>query len=386
MPSVKLNRTFHPVGQGSFFTEEILVNNKCKFAIVYDCGATERYNKNNLLQDTVKEFSSKVDYIVLSHLHDDHINGVRFLQTERNMTKILLPKLTRDREICVTVHNCLSAYESHTSGYYRTYAEVEQYLQEKGKLVHIPLGGNANVKQDTNAQENRSISSVLSLTDEGCILSLNDSKIGLKWKYKFRNAQSNDETKIVSRLKCIPEIMYGSEIDEEKIVNAFFHNDEGVIAKIANAYGPSAKRNQTSLMMFSGPCDPESFRESFTREISYPLLCHRSIFSANEYYKLSCCLYCGDLSLNAEKNAILQYYKEEWKYIEIIQVPHHGAMKDFDNSLVAAPKVFFVSYGTKNKYNHPNSNVTTAIVNSGCLLFYVNEMPSTRISYNIRIV
>ena len=67
-------RTFHPIGQGAFYTEEF--NN---FTAVYDCGSETDLP---LLHHEIREtFSAHqhINALFISHFDNDHINGLEYL-------------------------------------------------------------------------------------------------------------------------------------------------------------------------------------------------------------------------------------------------------------------------------------------------------------------
>ena len=72
---------FHGVGQGLFYTANLIENeiNVAKF--IYDCGSDntpqlfasiDNYHKEQ--SPNMKEF--EIEFLAISHLHKDHINGL----------------------------------------------------------------------------------------------------------------------------------------------------------------------------------------------------------------------------------------------------------------------------------------------------------------------
>lgn len=74
-----VTKSFFPIGQGGFFSERISIDGEV-LTFVYDCGAvTNRANEgpSQELRDWIKKSGLKdVDFIVISHLHNDHVNGI----------------------------------------------------------------------------------------------------------------------------------------------------------------------------------------------------------------------------------------------------------------------------------------------------------------------
>ena len=67
-----MHRIFVPVGQGAFYLEKFEIGEE-KFNIVYDCGtSTETVNIKSKIRSYFKK-NEEIDYVVISHLHKDHI-------------------------------------------------------------------------------------------------------------------------------------------------------------------------------------------------------------------------------------------------------------------------------------------------------------------------
>jgi len=88
-------RIQHAVGHGGFHTA-LLQFGRAAFRYVYDCGA----KKSTLLPEVIREYSDslahdtdQVDLLVLSHLDDDHVNGVDQLLGQCHVDTVVLPYL-----------------------------------------------------------------------------------------------------------------------------------------------------------------------------------------------------------------------------------------------------------------------------------------------------
>ncbi|TVT36929.1 hypothetical protein FNT36_23965 [Hymenobacter setariae] len=48
---------------------------------------------------------------------------------------------------------------------------------------------------------------------------------------------------------------------------------------------------------------------------------------------------------------------DRWPKIQTIQVPHHGAVRNFNPAIVEAGMQAVISFGTTNTYGHPSAYV-----------------------------
>ena len=86
---------FYPVGQGLFYYGSI---NDGEITFVYDCGTSSDFGR---LKDFIDELSVErhmkfgynkpLDFVVISHFHRDHINGLPYLRTKIGYEKIYVP-------------------------------------------------------------------------------------------------------------------------------------------------------------------------------------------------------------------------------------------------------------------------------------------------------
>lgn len=90
---------FHPVGQGLFYTGDI-----GKFKFAYDCGSTSSLHgiKGITMIDEPalfksidnyykKSYKKHLDFLVISHLDSDHVNGIPELLSKFTTSKVFLP-------------------------------------------------------------------------------------------------------------------------------------------------------------------------------------------------------------------------------------------------------------------------------------------------------
>ena len=98
---------FHPVGQGLFYTGSI-ANGYYNF--VYDCGgfSGQAYRKNAIDEyvNSLRRFNdveTDIDFLVISHLHADHYNGINYLKRKTNIKRVYIPYIGTNRDFIALV-------------------------------------------------------------------------------------------------------------------------------------------------------------------------------------------------------------------------------------------------------------------------------------------
>lgn len=104
MCGVKGKFTFHRAGHGLFYSGVITVekNTEEKFNFVYDCGTMPKRRKEfdfDAQIDAYKEsIDKKLDMLVISHFHEDHVNGLEKLLAGEVTPKVVIMPYVSDSE------------------------------------------------------------------------------------------------------------------------------------------------------------------------------------------------------------------------------------------------------------------------------------------------
>lgn len=87
--------TFHPVGHGQFYTGRIINDNTNEeINFIYDIGTLKTESIINKEVTKYCKKTKKVDFVILSHLHKDHINGIYcLLNSGIKVDSIIMPYL-----------------------------------------------------------------------------------------------------------------------------------------------------------------------------------------------------------------------------------------------------------------------------------------------------
>ena len=110
----------------------------------------------------------------------------------------------------------------------------------------------------------------------------------------------------------------------------------------------------------------------------------RTFKKTNDLSNRVSCIYTGDTDLNVVK--IKNKFSLYWKYVNTIQIPHHGSENDFDKSVL--DDKFYVcpiSVATKNTYSHPSSKVIAKIISQHSYPILITENTNTEFTEEITI-
>jgi len=93
---VTFTETFYNVGQGLFYSG-LIKNDKQQLSFVYDCGSKSP-NREKILENAVEKFNKsfensikKIDLLVISHFHADHVNGLEKLLDMAKVNTVVIP-------------------------------------------------------------------------------------------------------------------------------------------------------------------------------------------------------------------------------------------------------------------------------------------------------
>lgn len=99
MELFQVDRTQHPIGQGGFHSMALHSHGTRRFSMVVDCGGSRKEHRA-LLAKAFAERESRHDFLVISHLDNDHINGlVDLKQAGVEFQTVFLPHVEIDSYI-----------------------------------------------------------------------------------------------------------------------------------------------------------------------------------------------------------------------------------------------------------------------------------------------
>lgn len=349
---------FRPVGQGLFYTGSLLNYN---YNFVYDCG-TENCQKiiNQEILKYKKEvvkYASKplLDFVVISHLHNDHYSGLFELIKNFKVKKIYLPYLNfytsdvlrlylfydlfvdnnRDEnqfDYSMTLYRLLeSLYGLSNDNLYREYFGDFEYI-ESAKIVECQYG----------------------------------DKSYWEFKFLYNKAKESKINEINNNCKILLNNAKCTSMEE------FIKQNEKNIDVIAAAYkhifGKGNSLNNTSIILLHYPTEERKYLKYCNYDNYEYGKPHYCICEKCKYNDLFMCahlrssygitLLTGDVLIN---KATAEELKQcvAYKDLTIMQVPHHGSLANWNAvckySIVS--DIYIIPFGYGNHYGHPHVRV-----------------------------
>ena len=360
---MEIIRTFHPVGQGAFYSERFCEDGgRTVFTVVYDCGTeTSATIMDVSLDKQIEQFCSslgpapQIDILFISHFHADHINGLERLLKKAKVEKTVIPMID-PAMICVTqIQNHLRYGRGVAFNSDKIIDEL--YFHETnstrfGEIVYVePMeeGKEYNTIDFSNILHRKGIPSGKILPN------------GVIWEYVPINSIENDDPRIKELYDGLVNMGLKKCGLGELIKNQMYE-----VKQLYRSIMKNTNDNLYSLVVVSRPVDGI---------IPYP--CPR----------LSHCIYFGDFDFNQSGDPWRRLKKIiDYSKIGTVQVPHHGAKRNWCREMGKGdPRHYIVSAGSTNRYHHPNYWVLQDIWEEGHRSFVVSERSMYERTYSFEI-
>lgn len=343
---VTMTRTFHPVGQGAFFTEQFYDEqlDKVLYNVVYDCGSTSAGIKTQMEREIRNCFHkrNKVDVLFLSHFDNDHINYVQYLKDKGYLqgTRIFIPMLAAEEWLGIEPYAknrdaVLSLNDSNPGG---------------TKVIQVEFDGGMNENDYRN--DPRPIEDIEGGTtiQSGIPLTPGKALQGVFWCYTPFNVQFSELiTEFKNKIKA-EKLDYNLLRKED-----YVHANESKLRRVYQSLGkkPSGGTaiNLNSLLLVSYPMDPDGCDFMGCHR------CHYHWFHFRPHYRSGysgSCLYTGDTSANDSTvwcriEQMIKNCLGKDEPIHLFQIPHHGSKHSYDKKLLDS-QIFFNGFTNFDPY------------------------------------
>lgn len=391
---MSVTRTFHPVGQGAFYTERFDTWNG-KFTIVYDCGSTTLSGKElaTRVRSAFPE-GAEIDALFISHFHADHVNGLDILRKHCKIKRVILPELGEGEEILLKLLYALDQEDAPefdlSDDRFKMLVEnpASFFGEAEAQIITVrPVPRETPPNEGDLPRGNEDFSKENDWSNDKDLSKINGSQVcesgtvfyHSHWRYwcfiPFNYAQDERKKQFEKALEkqglSLRDITTVEKITEHK-------------KKLVKAYRSiDGDLNVNSLLLYSGPRHGRMRVDKFVSREQ----CFFDAYCPRCHHWDAGCLYTGDVDLGlrgllSDLNRRLALF---FPYLGTIQVPHHGSKHNFDKSILIAWNVHcaIFSFGSDNTYGHPSDFVVEEVVEEGVIPCLVTEDPSSIVVQHI---
>ncbi len=370
--SVQIELNWWPVGQG-LFSSGALTYNRGTLRWVYDCGTASsgRYLEDALLdfgRENAGEGSFTIDFVVLSHFDRDHVNGFERLASRHPIRMVLLPYIPLWQRLVIAAEEGVAADEP----LFRFFVNPANYLlaipgSRIEQVIFVPAArpdeGDGDGLPPSPGPEGTGDLKVYygprpEDTEDGTIVKAHDPRV----RYLARRGRLvlpfwefvpyNDAD---IRMRADASFLGAAAPLIERLRNPRRGSPAAALKKLRALYDrtfgkSSARRNQISLFLYSGPLGQVFLRDA------HPF--QRGLFQ--RFAQLS----PGDglLDTSDRLTAMIEFYGSDARVAKVglVQVMHHGAASSWHPGVAErlCPVVsVFCSEPSDKRYRHPHADV-----------------------------
>lgn len=390
-----MQRLFLPVGQGAFYCEKFSEEDFCgKVNVVYDCGSISGFQALKATIEWVFEKDDSIEAVFLSHLHEDHINGLPFLMKRCHVKRVYLPMMDMDDLALMRLaygvqrQHKQSPYDDAQDDYYMARRFVEEVLRnpvetirriyreysrtrEAGvEVVSIPITNADGVGLSSQTTSREVFGDMV---DGGSLQ---------KWIYAPYNVRNELET---ARVKDRFIQSFGPDISPSRIAELIgdANSSDDTLDEIRKLYkGIKGGFNANSMALYSGAAD-FSLRQCSNVDKGV----FERVISRIPAFTASGCLYTGDFIAAESKpywDELKKAYCRFWPWIGCVQIPHHGAISNFNKDFLSMTAYNVISAGFGNMYRHPSNAVLSQYWSKQSFPFVVTQNPASMFSTTVK--
>lgn len=345
-----IQRIFHPVGQGAFYSERHENHN-----IVYDCGSVNTSKGQKVVSQSFSK-DEIIDILFISHFDYDHVSLIEHLKKSvKKIRVVVMPFLYDEKILLCNIFKALGEYSLAS-----LVQNPEEFFGAETRIIRVKEG----TDKDAPSISLNNINKDLEISSGTLIAIEEDSDwIFIPFNYKYKDRRKE----FLKKLKA-------NHININELKNPDYDYSEHR-KTIKNIYEKVGDINENSMSLYSGPLINK-------KKFYYPYLyCpnkHYCYFYFRPFHNIKqdrvACLYTGDGNLNLSLVDVKKIYEKYWNLIGTIQIPHHGSLASFNNEILKENKFICpISVGKDNSYGHPSGKVISEILSHKSHPIYVTE-------------
>lgn len=383
-------RSFLPVGQGAFYLERFETKGE-RINVVYDCGSLTDVK---IVEKGIRSNFSKgeeIEIVFISHVDQDHINGLEYLLKYCKVRNIVFPYTKRKDKITLIVdyfcNKINPSFNDFTCEFINNPYNALQRYDSDARLWGIGNNYDDNESNDRDyyEEEFRVIRS-----GENLLKYLINNRIAskIKWEYVPFNFREDDRKKqffyeLDNNLKLIGFSL--NQIGIDNILQKW--TDVDVRNAIIEAYKKvKGSLNTNSMVLFSGIRDNNIHQWSINLYHRFCYCHHKCIDFYDYYLRKNGCLYTGDYEAKGKRKwtELKNAYSKYWDYIGCVQIPHHGSYRNYNKEFALLDSYFVISAGYNSKY-HPSGSVLKDLLLKDKYPLIVTEQHNSEVILKVNI-
>jgi len=417
---IEIEFIYHNVGHGLFYSGEIKLQNNTTFRFIYDCGSKNvRLVSTSILRYKEDFGDDDINLLIISHLHSDHVSGLEELFNNFTIKDVILPYFSPIERLLIALRRI-----DMPLWYYEFLSDPVKYLIEKGVERVIIIDGGGSGERGIPPEEippftlkdgfdisklpdNEKLSKKIHINEKNWKQFIENGKLLTKdhdgyalalslWIFRFFNYKI-----LPSKLKNFEYCLrnQGLDVNDSENIKKIIINRK-LLKRLKKCYEALIEYlqndfNNTSLVLYHGPVGKLNVEAYFLYlnpsyiyyHCPFYILCRYRFDCSIAFFKYKCDrfgqLLTGDINLNMRYNELKRHYISYLKNVLIVQVPHHGAKKNWNKNMIKDfpnGKFWIISSGFNNRYGHPSYIVIEDIVsNSKCKCIWVNEINHMRV-------
>lgn len=362
-----IKRSFLPIGQGGFCVEQFKYSGK-KVNLVYDCGSVSARNRIN---EEIHGFFSEgevIDALFISHMHADHINGIKELVEYCCVKTIFYPVISSDtdKRLLIVQAEIDGMIDSFVKEMIRDPRKgIEGIENKKTKPYMYGILENIENKKVSDQDMAHGISSgenLVSFLPEEAKDVLSESYWDLIPYNVYDEDRREQLLKMANKKSDSDQEIEELRVEWEEILK---RGDKEGIKRIRSIFrGVKDGFNANSMTLYSGP----------VRGKWKQIIDDKIIFNAG-------CLYLGDYNANHGWDNLISEgeYRNYKQMIGCVQIPHHGSRYSFNEKMLELDTLFVILAGDRSRYHHPHNDVLRKLLARDKNVRIANEEKESRI-------
>ena len=370
-------RSFLPIGQGCFAVEQFLND---RYNIVFDCGTAtkSRYlNSKTIIERQIQQTfkpKTRIQKVFISHLHDDHVNGLPYLLRNYHVSRVYLPYMTQSEQVIALIL-LLETIDIEDAGFFQNLiiGRVLEGDSVDTRIVYVLPRQSENINIENDSAE------VIPSGYPIEIDTIDQDSITNHWKFIPFVFDSNNRTILFENELCRLGI---DKTIQDQILNDKFWENRDLIKKKKKAYKQIVQDiNLSNMVVWSGTSD-DHIRQYSCKEDN----CFHTIQNCRRCCRESGCMYTGDYhaSNTNEWDELRRAFDSVWDSTGVFTIPHHGSSNNYNPEFTEQKASLIINAGYQNRYGHPHQTVLRHLIDSGSNFYWVNEHIGSEVVFRVR--